>query len=516
MASLELAIYGAPDAWCMMLNGNVSCWGTNTLGRLGTGNTMDASVPTKVGGLAAAATHVCISDHACAALSAGGVQCWGSNDHNQLGIGDTIDRLHPTTVVGLTDQVVQLHCGSTSSCALTSSRVLYCWGYNFLRNNGYDSGNTVTPTVVAGEFNSSIAEFFFTEWQSCVLLLDMTLSCWHYNYWDGDYWANQTTSVKQVAMSDTHQCILYFNGSLSCSGSQNLPELGLGTSGNAGTVTFFITAAESVSLIFAGYHTTFAVTTDGSSYAWGDNTYQQLLFVNPTTSSPVPDGYPRNSVTTSYSLPQPSTFDSASLKTIASAGIVTCLVFNNDTFECTSGSATSSPSSDSGALYVDPELGFGAGFGSLAALMWVLAYIYYRRKTRTEYTDGKRHRRWNACCIFYTQGLGERYRDCCISIRFNALGARQRVGRRYSMVVSVFSSSNKRRGGGQDGALVADGLERGGGLFSKSNMGTSEGVEINLAKHVARVRLNPGETLLFISHHKCSRRCHLVPSHHLR
>ena len=39
--------------------------------------------------------------HVCAILLSGAVKCWGSNSKGQLGTGDTTDRSNPTAVSGL-------------------------------------------------------------------------------------------------------------------------------------------------------------------------------------------------------------------------------------------------------------------------------------------------------------------------------------------------------------------------------------------------------------------------------
>ena len=49
------------------------------------------------------------SYHTCALLAGGGVACWGLNSNGQLGTGDTTDRHSPTAVTGL-------GAGGQSSC----------------------------------------------------------------------------------------------------------------------------------------------------------------------------------------------------------------------------------------------------------------------------------------------------------------------------------------------------------------------------------------------------------------
>jgi alpha-tubulin suppressor-like RCC1 family protein len=78
------------------------CWGSNKFGQLGDGTTIDRLVPTLVGG-----GHVRFSridagvEDACGIEAQSGLgYCWGSNRVGQLGDGTTVDRLVPTLVGG--------------------------------------------------------------------------------------------------------------------------------------------------------------------------------------------------------------------------------------------------------------------------------------------------------------------------------------------------------------------------------------------------------------------------------
>ena len=95
-------IYGATSA--------LRCWGDNTYGQLGVANvstfTPNPKVPTGVSGVVDVATG---TSHTCAALSTGAVKCWGTNSHGQLGRGNTFsDSSHPTPTAP---------CSATAPCA---------------------------------------------------------------------------------------------------------------------------------------------------------------------------------------------------------------------------------------------------------------------------------------------------------------------------------------------------------------------------------------------------------------
>jgi alpha-tubulin suppressor-like RCC1 family protein len=79
-------------------NGEVKCWGSNDSGQLGIGSTAskgslagemgDALHAVALGGKTARQVATGAA-HTCAILSDGTVKCWGANTRGQLGLGDT-------------------------------------------------------------------------------------------------------------------------------------------------------------------------------------------------------------------------------------------------------------------------------------------------------------------------------------------------------------------------------------------------------------------------------------------
>jgi alpha-tubulin suppressor-like RCC1 family protein len=94
---------GGESNTCALLNdASVKCWGSNSLGQLGLGDTETrGDGPGEMGDnllaidLGTGKTVVQISaniGHACAVLNDASVKCWGYNEFGQLGLGDTEHR----------------------------------------------------------------------------------------------------------------------------------------------------------------------------------------------------------------------------------------------------------------------------------------------------------------------------------------------------------------------------------------------------------------------------------------
>ncbi|MEK6272301.1 MAG: hypothetical protein AABM42_06605 [Actinomycetota bacterium] len=151
-----VAITGGGYHTCAILdNGKVRCWGANNHGQLGYGNTRNigdnetpASVrPVKLGKGRKA---VAISGgylHTCAILDNGKVRCWGLNSNGQLGYGNTKtigDNETPGSVrpvkLGARRKAIAISAYGQHSCAVLNNRTVRCWGTGRYGQLGY--GNT--------------------------------------------------------------------------------------------------------------------------------------------------------------------------------------------------------------------------------------------------------------------------------------------------------------------------------------------------------------------------------------
>ena len=86
------------------------------------------------------ATGVCVGqEFGCALLDNGAVKCWGRNSNGQLGQGDTTTRGEtessmgdglPEIDLGTGRTAIQLQCGNSFACAILDDVTMKCWGSN--------------------------------------------------------------------------------------------------------------------------------------------------------------------------------------------------------------------------------------------------------------------------------------------------------------------------------------------------------------------------------------------------
>ena len=144
------AISAGGDHTCALLdNGAVKCWGDNGYGQLGLGDTanrgddageMGDNLPAVDLGTGRTATAISAGDdHTCALLDNGTVKCWGANTIGQLGLGDTANRGDgpgemgdnlPAVDLGTGRTATAISAGGSHTCALLDNGAVKCWGYN--------------------------------------------------------------------------------------------------------------------------------------------------------------------------------------------------------------------------------------------------------------------------------------------------------------------------------------------------------------------------------------------------
>jgi alpha-tubulin suppressor-like RCC1 family protein len=228
------------SAMCAIRDGQIYCWGDNSSGELGTGNTdspQRSPVPVNTANVPAATqwTEVAVGDHTCAITSTGALWCWGANDSGQLGTGTASEIPTPAPSVALSG--TWLHVAVTNydyqtamTCGIKSDHTLWCWG----KDQPPTMTQHLVPTQVGSESSwASVAigpTFTATATAAsiCAVKLDGTLWCW--GIWIGDGTANSSTVPVQVgADSDWRSvsvgseiCATKTGGTLWCWGNAGL------------------------------------------------------------------------------------------------------------------------------------------------------------------------------------------------------------------------------------------------------------------------------------------------------
>ncbi|MBN1608163.1 MAG: hypothetical protein JW940_16135 [Polyangiaceae bacterium] len=141
---------------CALFDDNtVKCWGGNSSGQLGLGDSDNRGFdPDEMGDalpavdLGTGRTALAVSaggSHTCALLDDHSVKCWGGNEYGQLGLGDTDSRGDDPGEMGDHLPAVQLGSGRTvqaitagwrHTCALLDDNSIKCWGEGASGNLG--------------------------------------------------------------------------------------------------------------------------------------------------------------------------------------------------------------------------------------------------------------------------------------------------------------------------------------------------------------------------------------------
>ena len=111
--------------------GQVYCWGDNSSGQLGLGDTQPRSRPTRVPGLTNVESLSAGAQHVCAKLEDGTIACWGDDTYGQCGDGTVGggDILSPQVIPGfVAHENAWVTSGRHHNCVLDEQAEAYCWG----------------------------------------------------------------------------------------------------------------------------------------------------------------------------------------------------------------------------------------------------------------------------------------------------------------------------------------------------------------------------------------------------
>lgn len=271
---------GGKFACGVTTDGNIYCWGDNSLGQLGNGNRGSPGPVAATVFTSTRFTNVSAgSNHACGIAVSGAGYCWGLDAFGQLGDARFVTSTTPIPIVGVS-AFSQISAGSLHTCGLDPSGKAFCWGDNIHGELGTGNlgGPQAVPSAVSGTLTYSAigAGNGF----SCGLDGSGALRCW--GIMGADTIGPSPTVIPgaagpftQLAVGAAHACVLNATGSALCVGSDADEQLGNGGAGSSSSLVPVIGGLTFTS-ITAGSRHTCALATDGEGYCWGSNVYGAL------------------------------------------------------------------------------------------------------------------------------------------------------------------------------------------------------------------------------------------------
>jgi alpha-tubulin suppressor-like RCC1 family protein len=322
------------DSTCALLNdGSVKCWGKNSDGELGQGNTTnlgdstgdmgDTLIPIALGNGRTAKQIAAGSGHACALLDNDEVKCWGKNASGQLGqgnedylginAGEMGDNL---TAIDLNGAATRITAGDGFTCALMSGGSVKCWGEGSFGalgkgnlNDLGDGPNEMGSNLGVIDLNGVATQISAGDSHVCALLSDNTVKCWGGNFYgqlgrenggsgteigddSGEMGSNLNVidigtgrTAKNIYAGGSISCAILDNDTLKCWGENTYGALGQGVAGHLGDSagemgnnlnTISLGAVNTATQASVGLDHVCALLTNEAVKCWGYNSDGQL------------------------------------------------------------------------------------------------------------------------------------------------------------------------------------------------------------------------------------------------
>ena len=283
---------GYNHACAISQTGSVSCWGDNSRGQIGDGSTTFRPQATPVVGLSAKVTQLALTyQSSCALLETGAVQCWGGNTQGELGVGQTAkinQSTSPISVVLLNNVTIKrLVSGRQHLCGITNSDTLVCWGWNDSGQLGLtDTTAHFIPTTVTS-VGSGVKQVAAGYGHSCAVRASDTV-CWGDNS-KGQLGDGTTTSsslpvvvtdlsgVTELALGKEHSCATKSSNDTMCWGSRQAGQTAQSIDAvlldKTPVVVGGLTGKHSIS---AGDFHSCSISDGGAAKCWGKNDLGQL------------------------------------------------------------------------------------------------------------------------------------------------------------------------------------------------------------------------------------------------
>ncbi|MCK5074378.1 MAG: hypothetical protein KAQ98_13190 [Bacteriovoracaceae bacterium] len=318
---------------CVVIDGAAKCWGDNSSGQLGQGNTDnygddESAIPANIN----IGTGLYVTDisagafHTCALVHTGYVKCWGENGSGQLGLGDTDNRGDDTNEMGDNLSYVDLGSALTAksivagdyhTCAFLSNDSIKCWGSN-------SSGQLGQPEVVAVGYASNQMGNYLSDLSTIGL----------------------SGIPNQISAGQNHTCATFIGNTTKCWGENGSGQLGIDdttdkgkTDGDLASLSDIDLGGTSVSYVISGRdHNCIHSQGANEIKCWGNNTFNQLGLADTmnrgdgVTFTASPGVAQNNNIMSELpALPMPV---GRIAETVASGDDHTCMLMDDNNIKC--------------------------------------------------------------------------------------------------------------------------------------------------------------------------------------
>jgi alpha-tubulin suppressor-like RCC1 family protein len=295
---VAVAAAGGASSYALQADGTIWAWGDNSQGRLGNGDPTGAQINTPVQVGPPGSTFKALASgggHVLALGSDGSLWSWGSNTNGELGLGDTVARSVPTQVLvaaALSDNDwTAISAGDAHSVALKADGTLWSWGGNSSGQLGDGStADRATPAPV-GDPALDHDWFSIAAGSQNTLALKRDGTLWGF----GDNRFGQLGTGQGAPLSSTpvaafpsnadlvaisagafHGSTLSSGGEIYAFGDNGDGQFGNGTKVSSSSMVLAGRDALGWLASGPGNEFTVALRSNGTLWAWGDNSNGQL------------------------------------------------------------------------------------------------------------------------------------------------------------------------------------------------------------------------------------------------
>lgn len=208
--------------------------------------------------------------------------CWGRNSEGQLGVGDSASRCAPSAVAGSFGQVA---LGGSASCALSTDGALFCWGNKDNDRLAADLRGMERPTSpLAVQVGRTWESISYGNSHGCVIDAQRRLHCWGANGSGQLGVASVLDSTpdpvvlgsefRQVSAGSSHTCALQdtVEGTVVlCWGRNDFGQVGMDSGGAAVQSPVRVGDRADWEFIAAGAEHSCGLRDGGRLFCWGSN-----------------------------------------------------------------------------------------------------------------------------------------------------------------------------------------------------------------------------------------------------